>query len=52
MKKKSTRLKELREDLNIWQTWYRIELNGLKRTKERIKKVAAEMRKVQKETGK
>lgn len=47
MKKKSTLLKELRKELRYWQGVYRIEARSLGRTKEKIKEIAAKMRKVQ-----
>lgn len=49
MKKKATRLKELRQELRFWQTMARIEARALKATREKIKEIAALMRAVQKE---
>lgn len=49
MKKPRTIIKELRYHLRYWQGQYRMELAGLKRTRARIKEIAAEMRKAQKQ---
>ena len=48
MKRASTKIKELKKDLHYWQAMYRLESRGIVRTKERIKEIAKEMRKIQK----
>jgi len=52
VKKKSTRLRDLLHELRYWQMMYRLELKGLERIRERILKIAAQMREVQKEEKK
>lgn len=47
MKKKSTLMKMERMKLREWQMEYRIGLNSLKRTKEKIKEIAKRMREIQ-----
>lgn len=48
MKQNRTILKELRRELCYWQGMYRLERRGLQRTADKIKTIAAEMRKIQK----
>lgn len=47
MKKKSTLLKEQREELRYWQMMYRLSLHSLERTKEKVKEIARKMREIQ-----
>jgi hypothetical protein len=49
MKKNSTLLREMVQELRYWQMRYRLGLRSLHRTKRKINSIAAEMRRLQKE---
>ncbi len=49
MKRNRTLIKELLIELRYWQGRYCLELAGLRRLKIKIKQIAAEMRRLQKE---
>jgi len=51
-KRPGTLIKELRTELRYFQMMYRIEIRWLRKSRDRIEKIAAKMRSIQKESRK